>query len=529
MSTVLGERSLPDTGLTRRFAWLFVAAGLLALYLPVYLDLARTLWRDDEYAHGPLILGMFAWLAWRARAALVTPGRAQPFVGGLVLAAGLILYMVGRALGLPLFSVASHIPVIAGAVLMVAGAPALRAVAFPLLFLAFLVPLPGFVMEAIATPLKELVSACVQALVSSLGYPITRSGVVLSLGSHQMLVADACSGMNSLYGLAALTLVYLHLTGPSTKARIVALIAAVIPIAIIANVLRVAFLVLLSYHAGDDVAAGPLHTAAGMMVFVVALAILIQLDRVFSHASRLAPRASSLQPPASSLPPPASLSGRAAVFAALLMLGVAFAAPHLKPVHAEGAAPDLQSLVPAAFGDWSIDPAVVPVAPSAEVQEKLDRIYGATLSRTYVNSQGERMMLVVAYGGDQSDALKAHRQEVCYTAQGFRVSDIQQARLEAGGRKIPVTRMHAVLGDRSEPVTYWFTMGDRVVRGRLERLEMQLASGMKGVDPDGMLVRVSSISPDPAAAYAQQQRFIAQLLDAVPAVSATRLAGAPRG
>jgi len=139
------------------------------------------------------------------------------------------------------------------------------------------------------------------------------------------------------------------------------------------------------------------------------------------------------------------------------------------------------------------------------------------------------MMLVVAYGGDQSDALKAHRQEVCYTAQGFRVSDIQQARLEAGGLKIPVTRMHAVLGDRSEPVTYWFTMGDRVVRGRLERLEMQLASGMKGVVPDGMLVRVSSISPDPAAAYAQQQRFIAQLLDAVPAVSATRLAGAERG
>ena len=523
MSTVLGERSLPDAGLTRRFAWLFVAAGLLALYLPVYLALARTLWRDDEYAHGPLILGMFAWLAWRARAALATPGRARPVVGGLVLAAGLLLYGAGRALGLPLFSVASHIPVIAGAVLMVAGAPALRAVAFPLLFLAFLVPLPGFVMEAIATPLKELVSACVQGLLSSLDYPITRSGVVLSLGSHQMLVADACSGMNSLYGLAALTLVYLHLTGPSTKARIVALLAAVIPIAILANVLRVAFLVLLAYHAGDEAASGPLHLAAGLMVFIVALALLIQLDRLFHRAS---PRASS---PASRLPPPASHSGRAALAALLLMTGAALASPHLKPVHAEGAAPDLQSLVPAAFGDWSIDPTVVPVAPGAEVQEKLDRIYGATLSRTYVNPQGDRMMLVVAYGGDQSDALKAHRQEVCYAAQGFHVSGLQEGRLEAGGRRIPVTRMLAVLGDRSEPVTYWFTMGDRVVRGRLERLEVQLASGAKGVVPDGMLVRVSSISPDPAAAYAQQQRFVAQLLGAVPSASATRLAGAPRG
>ncbi|HSS28074.1 MAG TPA: archaeosortase/exosortase family protein, partial [Usitatibacter sp.] len=99
MSTVLGERSLPDTGLTRRFAWLLVAAGLAALYLPVYLDLATSLWRDDEYAHGPLILGMFAWLAWRARAALAIAGEPRPMAGGLLLAAGLLLYMVGRALG----------------------------------------------------------------------------------------------------------------------------------------------------------------------------------------------------------------------------------------------------------------------------------------------------------------------------------------------------------------------------------------------------------------------------------------------
>ena len=521
MSTVLGERSLPDAGRARRLAWLLVAAGFLALYLPVYLELARTVWRDDEYAHGPLILGMFAWLAWRGRGALAVPGRPRPLAGALLLAAGLLLYMAGRALGLPLFSVASHLPVIAGAIVMVAGVPALRAAAFPLLFLLFLVPLPGFVMEAVATPLKELVSAAVQLLLSVLGYPIERSGVVLALGSHQMLVADACSGMNSLYGLAALTLVYLHLTGPSGKARIATLLAAVVPIAIVANVIRVAFLVLLAYHGGDELASGPLHVVAGLLVFVVALAMLIQLDRFFPRAPR----------PASHVPAPSrgTPSGRAAVAAVLLMSGAALAAPQLKPVRAEGAAPDLDRLVPATFGDWSIDPAVVPVAPSADVQAKLDRIYGATLSRTYVNPRGERMMLVVAYGGDQSDALKAHRQEVCYAAQGFQVSGLDEARIEAGGRAIPATRMLAVLGDRSEPVTYWFTMGDRVVRGRLERLGVQLAAGLRGGVPDGLLVRVSSLSTDVPAAYSAQQRFIDALLAAVPAGTATRLAGAPRG
>jgi EpsI family protein len=339
-----------------------------------------------------------------------------------------------------------------------------------------------------------------------------------------MLVADACSGMNSLYGLAALTLVYLNLTGPSGKGRIVAMLAAVVPIAIVANVLRVAFLVLLEYHGGEGAASGMLHVVAGLMVFVVALALLIQLDRLFPRASRLAPPVSPL---ASHVSPLAS--GGSAVAALLLMSGVAIAAPQLKPVRAEGAAPDLESLVPAAFGDWSIDPAVVPVPPDPEVQAKLNRIYGATLSRTYVNPRGERMMLVLAYGGDQSDALKAHRQEVCYTAQGFQVSGLEQASLEAGGRRIPVTRMRAVLGERSEPVTYWFTMGDRVVRGRLERLGVQLTSGLRGAVPDGVLVRVSSLSTDAPAAYAAQQGFVDELLGAVPAVAATRLAGAPRG
>jgi EpsI family protein len=208
------------------------------------------------------------------------------------------------------------------------------------------------------------------------------------------------------------------------------------------------------------------------------------------------------------------------------MLGAAIAAPQMKPVRAEGQATDLQSLVPQAFGDWSIDPTVVPIAPTADVQEKLDRIYDQTVSRSYVNSAGEQMMLTIAYGGDQSDALKAHRQEVCYTAQGFTIHGLAHGDLSAAGRTIPVTRMLAVRGERSEPVTYWFTMGERVVRGRLERLNVQLASGLAGRIPDGMLVRVSSISTDVAPAFDAQQKFVAALLAAMPEAHAARVAGA---
>jgi EpsI family protein len=206
---------------------------------------------------------------------------------------------------------------------------------------------------------------------------------------------------------------------------------------------------------------------------------------------------------------------------------IALAAPILKPVAANEAL-DLEGMIPASFGDWRVDPGEEPVALAPDVQANLDKLYGQVVARTYVNSAGERMMLTVAHGGDQSDALKAHRQEVCYRAQGFEIHRLQQGELATAGRTIPVTRMLALRGERSEPVTYWFTMGDRVVLGRLERLRVQLASGLAGRIPDGMLVRVSSLSSEPAKAFAAQQAFVAAIVAAVPAAEVPRLVGAPR-
>jgi len=137
------------------------------------------------------------------------------------------------------------------------------------------------------------------------------------------------------------------------------------------------------------------------------------------------------------------------------------------------------------------------------------------------------VMLTIAYGGDQSDALKVHRQENCYAAQGFDIHALEHARLDAAGRSIPVTRMVAVRGDRVEPVTYWFTMGDRVVLGRAERLGAQLESGFHGRVLDGMLVRVSSFSKgsDASSSFAAQQAFASALFASMPAQAAARFVG----
>lgn len=211
----------------------------------------------------------------------------------------------------------------------------------------------------------------------------------------------------------------------------------------------------------------------------------------------------------------------------IAMLAAAATAVAMKPAHKQANARKIQleRMVPATFGAWKVDPSVVQVAPSTDVQANLNKLYDQIVSRTYVNDRGERVMLTIAYGGNQNDSLKAHRQEVCYSAQGFQISHLVQTTLEVGKSTIPVTRMLAVQGSRSEPVTYWFTMGDQVVLGRFERLMVQLKYGLSGEIPDGMLVRVSNLAAEPEGAYRAHIGFVHDLIGSMKKEDAANLLG----
>jgi EpsI family protein len=206
------------------------------------------------------------------------------------------------------------------------------------------------------------------------------------------------------------------------------------------------------------------------------------------------------------------------------MVACAIAASLWRPVAVADPAFKLDAVVPSAFGSWRVDASVVPIAPTPDVQQNLDKLYGQIVSRTYVNDRGERMMLVVAWGGDQSDSLKAHRQEVCYTAQGFTIRDLHSDVLKVQGASVPLVRMHAQKDSRSEPVSYWFTMGDHVVIGRLDRLIAQIGYGLAGKIPDGLLVRVSNVSRDVPASYAAQDDFMRALLSTLAPTDRQRIA-----
>jgi len=186
---------------------------------------------------------------------------------------------------------------------------------------------------------------------------------------------------------------------------------------------------------------------------------------------------------------------------------------------------DLEIMIPTRFGDWRIDKSIIPLQVDAETQAMLDKIYNQTLSRTYVNSLGERIMLSVAYGGDQSDNLAVHKPEVCYYAQGFEVMKTFADELLTQYGKLPIKRLLAVKGYRNEPITYWITIGNKAVLPGIDEKLQQLKYGLTGNVPDGMLVRVSSIDSDKNKAYQLQTIFIQDLLSAVNVYERTRLIG----
>lgn len=217
----------------------------------------------------------------------------------------------------------------------------------------------------------------------------------------------------------------------------------------------------------------------------------------------------------------------------LLVAGVMFAgaglAAGLRPSRLMSdtlGVPRLEEIFPASFGGWGVDTSLPVILPSPDVQAQLDKLYNEVLARTYVNADGDRVMLSVAYGGDQSDATSAHRPEVCYPAQGFVISENFADTVQVAGREIPVRRLMSHMGGRHEPITYWVVVGDRIVTTGIGQKLAQMRFGLRNIIADGLLMRVSTIDPDMARGHRVQSEFLAALGPALDEGIATRVLGA---
>lgn len=268
----------------RLIAWLksnaLLVLALLFLLIPTLLGLANNLWNSPEQEHGPIVLCLVLWVFWRELPKWFVLPKKSSICGWLLVIPALVFYVLGRSQQIWLFEVGSFIPLLAGIALLHKGWQGLIALRFPLFFMFFLIPLPGFIVDAVTSGLKQHISTVAEVLLYEFGYPVARSGITLMVGQYQLLVADACSGINSLFSLFALGFVYLYLQTYTSKVRNLLLLLAIAPVAILANIVRVMVLVLVTYYLGDEAGQGFIHGLAGILLFVVALVALFIWDLI---------------------------------------------------------------------------------------------------------------------------------------------------------------------------------------------------------------------------------------------------------
>lgn len=278
-----------------RMMWLIALMGYLLMYVPTYWTAAHGIWQTEEQGHGPIILAVLIWLFYTHRKAILeAPVRPVPTLGWTLFGLGLLLYFVGRLVQISSMEFGSQFFVTAGLMLLLIGLPGWKAAWFPIVYLIFLTPLPATLVDAVTGPLKGWISTIVVELLYKIGYPIAQSGVIISIGPYQMLVADACSGLHSMFSLSALGTLFMYIMNRKSKLHNAIMLAAILPIAFVSNIIRVIVLVLITYHLGDEAGQGFLHGTAGMVLMGAALVSFFALDAllglIFKSVQAPAPR-----------------------------------------------------------------------------------------------------------------------------------------------------------------------------------------------------------------------------------------------
>jgi exosortase B len=292
-STVLDRNGGPAPHLSDNPRWDRVAAaciasGFAALYIPTYWDFLFGHWSAESHGHELLVVAVSAWLLYRKRDELLAlPSRGRPWAAAIVLTCGLLAYVAGRYLSQlhinNRIELSSQFLVLVALVLAFRGWRGVGAVWFPLVFLMFAMPLPGVLVSAVTLPLKQAVSAAATTMLGLLDYPVGRNGVVITAGQYQLLVAEACAGLQSMFTLEAVGLLYVNLMAYRSAWRTAMMSVMAIPAAFAANVVRVIVLILVTYHFGDAAGQGFVHGFAGIVLFAVALMVLISLDRLLGR------------------------------------------------------------------------------------------------------------------------------------------------------------------------------------------------------------------------------------------------------
>ena len=249
--------------------------------MPTMLFVARESWSTEQGAHGPIVLATGIWLLHRlwpeARDVMRRPETWRVWA---LLGMFLPLYVLARVT--QVVEVEGYLMYANLLIVLYSfiGAEAMKRLWFPLFYLAFIFPPPESLVAAATTPMKIWLSQFAIGLLDFLGYPIGGRGVMIYIGQYELLVAAACSGLNSIISLSAVSLFYIYVRHQANVRYSVLLALLIVPVALGANLIRVLILILLTYHAGEAAAQGFLHNFAGILMFAAALLLIFAVDEL---------------------------------------------------------------------------------------------------------------------------------------------------------------------------------------------------------------------------------------------------------
>ncbi|WP_200884057.1 MULTISPECIES: exosortase B [unclassified Methylophilus] len=272
----------------KMYGYIAILLSILILFTPVFHDLFVTVWNTDTQSHGPIVLAIGIWFFYfKTRQILEKPQtfKPAPTVGWPFIIFGASLYIVGYSQSVYIISILSLVFILCGLLCIIFGAKIAIKYWFALFFFVFLIPWPTSVIDTLTQPMKIAVSFAADHLLYALDYPIARSGVILQIGQYKLLVADACAGLNSLFTLEAIGLLYINVINHQAFWRNVLLAVLIVPISFISNVLRVCTLALITFHMGDEAGQGFLHNFSGMVLFLTALILIIVIDSLIQKVA----------------------------------------------------------------------------------------------------------------------------------------------------------------------------------------------------------------------------------------------------
>ena len=491
---------------------LTILAGLVVwLYLPVLKHLAWQWWDDENYSHGFLIPLMSAYFVWDRRERLRKLADAPSWLGLPVLVAGVGLFLLGNVAA-ELFTMrASLLVILAGLVLYLLGREHLKALAFPILYLIFMIPPPTILFNSITFPLQLFAARTATATLQFVNIPVLREGNVIILANTTLEVAEACSGIRSLATLLALATTLAYFTQRRRSWRATALVASAVPVAIVANASRVAGTGILAHYYGAQVAEGFLHTFSGWLLFLVATAL---LGIIGGLLAKLAPGQGRTQDPTSSvalpgekepvpLTPARSHGGLWRVTGAALVLVAGVTA---LPLLSRGESVPLRRSLdrfPIEVGAWRGISEALPPSELAilRVTDYLNRLYAAPGKAP--------IWLYVGYYETQRQGQIIHSPQQCLPGSGWNFLSRQYLTLGLPGRASPVTINNVLVGKGEERliVLYWYQERGRIVANEYKAKLYMITDAVMQNRTDGALVRLS------APVRGSQEQTIQQLLE----------------